>query len=177
MIADALSRAGSRVLLVDADLRQPLLHRELGVPLSPGVVEVATGQERLNDSVHRSPTGSGAVVLSAGALEDNNSLALALLGSGGVHTLVQRAGAETSVVLTSSATPLEDALLVVHQFPDAVLLAVDARTARRAEVVETVRVIRSIGGTIVGALCVHSAPPASALPARFWRRRDRSTTG
>ena len=124
---------------MDADLRTPLLHRELHLPLSPGLVEVATGQERLNHAVHRSPTGSGAVVLSAGALEDNNSLALALLGSGPLHSLIDRTGADTTVVLTNSATTLEDALLVVHQFPEAVMFAVDVRAARRADIIETVR--------------------------------------
>ncbi len=170
LVADALSRAGSRVIVVDADLRSPLLHQDLHLPLSPGLVEVATGQERLNHAVHRSPTGSGAVVLSAGALEDNNSLALALLGSGPLQSLIERTGADTTVVLTNSATTLEDALLVVHQFPEAVMFAVDVRTARRADIIETVRVIRSIGGNIVGVLCVHSNGSAWTPP---WTRRRR----
>lgn len=175
MVADALSRAGSRVMLVDGDLRTPRLHAELGVPLSPGFVEVATGQERLNHAVHRSPTGSGAVVLSAGSLDGNNSLALALVGSGPLQSLIERTGADTSVVVTTSDTPLEDALVIVHQFPDAVLLSVDVRTAKRAEVIETVRVIRSIGGNIVGVLCVHSA--GSGFPLHWRRKADRRERG
>lgn len=160
IVADALSRAGSRVLLVDADARRPRLHAELDVPLSPGLVEVLTGDERLRDAVHPSPTGSGVVVLSAGAA--SGPADLATVANGGLGALVRDAGAEVSVVVTSSATSPEDALLVVHQFPEAVVLSVDARTARRAEVVESVRVIRSIGGEVVGTLCVHSQP-------RGWR--------
>ena len=160
LVADALSRAGSRVLLVDGDTNHPRLHTELDVPLSPGVVEVVSGDERLGAAVHASPTGSGVVVLSAGAATDAS--AVSAVANGGLDALVRHAGADISVVVTSSATPTEDALLVVHQFPEAVVLSVDARSARRAEVVESVRVIRSIGGNLVGTLCVHSQP-------RGWR--------
>lgn len=165
IVADALSRAGSRVLLVDADARRPRLHAELDVPLSPGLVEVLTGTERLPVAVHPSPTGSGVAVLSAGAATGPTDLAT--VANGGLGSLVRHAGAEVTVVVTSTATSADDALLVVHQFPDAVVLSVDARTARRSEVVESVRVIRSIGGTIVGTICVHSTPG---------RRRRRSRT-
>ena len=155
-IADALARIGTRVLLVDADVRTPVLHDEIGVPLSPGLVEVTTGAHRLNKSVHLSPTGSGAVVLSAGAIADRSPVSV--LGNGGVTSLVRGAGADTAVILTSSAAPLEDALLVVHQFPDAVVVAVDIDRARRSAIVETVRTVRSIGGNVVGTLCVHTKP-------------------
>jgi len=168
-VADALARVGRRVLLVDADVRSPVLHDEVGLPLSPGLVEVTSGAERLNHSVHRSPTGSGAVVLSAGVLAERS--AMSVLGSDSINAMVRGAGADTAIVLTTSAAPVEDALLVVHQFPDAVVLAVDALAACRHDIVDTVRTIRAVGGNLVGTLCVHPRPG----PRRRWLRRAEAT--
>ena len=162
-VADALARVGRRVLLVDADVRSPMLHDEVGLPLSPGLVEVTSGAERLNHSVHRSPTGSGAVVLSAGVLAGRS--AMSVLGSDSINAMVRGAGADTAVVLTTSAAPVEDALLVVHQFPEAVVLAVDALAACRDDIVDSVRTIRAVGGNLVGTMCVHPRPRLG------WRRR------
>ena len=43
-LAIALARAGSRVLLVDADLRRGVLHKQFSAALQPGFADVLTGQ-------------------------------------------------------------------------------------------------------------------------------------
>jgi capsular polysaccharide biosynthesis protein/Mrp family chromosome partitioning ATPase len=50
----ALARAGRKVVLVDADVRRPRLHRSLGLntpPDTPGLVDVLAGQIELDDAL------------------------------------------------------------------------------------------------------------------------------
>jgi capsular exopolysaccharide synthesis family protein len=52
-IALALARAGGRVLLVDADMRQPAVHRLLRIPNERGLSQVLNGQARVRDVIQR----------------------------------------------------------------------------------------------------------------------------
>ncbi len=65
--ATVLAQQGARVLLVDADLRQPCLHRTFGIPQDPGLSNVLAGklsQDRLQAHVTTIPN---LVVLPSGA--------------------------------------------------------------------------------------------------------------
>ena len=164
-IADAIARSGSRVLLADTDVRSPTLHRRVGIPLSPGLVEVTSGQRKLGRSVRQLPGAIGGVaVLSAGALAD--ATPLGVLGDDRVRALLRRSGADNAVLVSTSAVPLDDALFVAHRFPDAVVLAVDAERVRRGEIAEAARAVRAVGGNVTGAVCVRGRGPQL-----HWRER------
>jgi Mrp family chromosome partitioning ATPase len=78
----ALARGDKRVVLVDADVRRPRLHRSLGVETRgrPGLVDVLSGHAELEDSlvpIELTPQpGNG-----AGPIEPNGSLDLLPSGS------------------------------------------------------------------------------------------------
>lgn len=50
-LAVTLSMAGKRVVVVDADLRRPRQHEHFGIPNEKGVSTVATGRDKLYDSL------------------------------------------------------------------------------------------------------------------------------
>lgn len=50
-LAVMIAQAGSKVLLVDMDLRRPRLHRALGLERAPGVTDVLKGEHTLGDLV------------------------------------------------------------------------------------------------------------------------------
>lgn len=52
-LAVTMAFAGSRVLLVDADMRKGVLHEDLGVPSSPGLSEVLGQQAGWRDTLRR----------------------------------------------------------------------------------------------------------------------------
>jgi succinoglycan biosynthesis transport protein ExoP len=54
-LAVALSLAGRRVILIEADLRRPSIGRALGLNVDQGVVKVLLGEETLEDSLVRAP--------------------------------------------------------------------------------------------------------------------------
>ena len=64
-LALALALGGSRVLLIDADMRRPGLHNTIGVENAVGLSDLLVGQARVRDAVQRTPEPN-LVVISAG---------------------------------------------------------------------------------------------------------------
>jgi succinoglycan biosynthesis transport protein ExoP len=98
-LGEAMAETDRRVLLIDADLRRPALHRALRMPnevglsdvLGPGEVGMEEASRHLDDCV---------AVVTAGARPENPG---ALLGSKQVKTLLQIARARADMVLFDSA--------------------------------------------------------------------------
>jgi succinoglycan biosynthesis transport protein ExoP len=65
-LACMLALAGRRVVIVDADLRHPNVHRMMRLQRSPGLAEVIAGEKELED-VLQVESASGAYILVAGA--------------------------------------------------------------------------------------------------------------
>jgi capsular exopolysaccharide synthesis family protein len=75
-LALALALGGSRVLLIDADMRRPGLHKTLGMENGTGLSDLLVGQARVRDAVQR--TGEpNLLVITAGRTPPNPSELLA----------------------------------------------------------------------------------------------------
>jgi capsular exopolysaccharide synthesis family protein len=72
----ALACGGSRVLLIDADMRRPGLHRPLQLTNERGLSQVLAGQARVRDVIQRT-ADPNLVVITAGSLPPNPSELLA----------------------------------------------------------------------------------------------------
>lgn len=57
-LAVALAQGGSRVAVVDCDMRRPATHSHLGNPLSPGLAEVLSGKLTWREAMRRAPVES-----------------------------------------------------------------------------------------------------------------------
>jgi capsular exopolysaccharide synthesis family protein len=75
-IAMALAFGGSRVLLVDADMRRPGLHRPLRLTNERGLSQVLTGQARVRDVIQRT-VDPNLLAITAGKMPPNPSELLA----------------------------------------------------------------------------------------------------
>jgi len=65
-LARLVARTGSkRVLIIDCDLRRPLVHRHLGLNMGPGLVQLMVEEASLEEVLQRDEA-SGAYVLTAG---------------------------------------------------------------------------------------------------------------
>jgi capsular exopolysaccharide synthesis family protein len=71
-LAVAIGRSGARVLLVDADLRRPVLHQLLGCKQRPGLSDVLTGARKPSESVVATQC-SGVWLLASGTSLSNPS--------------------------------------------------------------------------------------------------------
>jgi len=76
-LAVAIAQAGSRVLIVDTDLRRPVMHSVFGLPKEPGFSEVVTGISPLEEAVNSTGV-ENLLVLTSGRIPHNPS---ELLGS------------------------------------------------------------------------------------------------
>ena len=75
-IAMALALGGSRVLLIDADMRRPGLHRPLRLTNERGLSQVLTGQARVRDVIQRT-VDPNLLAVTAGTAPPNPSELLA----------------------------------------------------------------------------------------------------
>jgi capsular exopolysaccharide synthesis family protein len=75
-IAMALAYGGSRVLLIDADMRRPGLHRPLRLTNERGLAQVIAGQARVRDVIQRT-VEPNLLAMTAGAPPQNPSELLA----------------------------------------------------------------------------------------------------
>ena len=69
-LALALVRVGARVLLIDADMRNPSLHKSFDRPLGLGLSNVLTGHGQLGDHIHDSGTANLSLLM-AGPIPPN----------------------------------------------------------------------------------------------------------
>jgi capsular exopolysaccharide synthesis family protein len=119
-----------RVLLVDADLRNGSLHRQLGIPGRPGLADVLTGTATLDEAIVSIPACRLAVIPSGGPADHPTEL----LGSAEMRRLLDtlRTQFDRIVLDTPPAAPLAD-VNVLAPLADGVLLVVRAgRTGRPA---------------------------------------------
>lgn len=161
-LGSALARAGTRVLVIDADVRSHGLSSALGVydgsvrgghfgPRHPGLTEIATGVLGIADTVRMIDMGDGTTLgvvpsgpPSAGAGERYNAPRL--------ERALAKVRADFDIVLIDAATPAsapEVSALVLNS--DGVLIVIrhgsDARAPRRLS-----EQIRLVGGEVAGYL-------------------------
>jgi capsular exopolysaccharide synthesis family protein len=124
------------VVLVDADLRQPLLHTLLGIPSAPGLSEVLQGAAALEDVLLALPEHR-LTVLPGGTLPENPA---ELLGSTAMRRVLEalRARFDRVLIDTPPAQPLAD-VGVLAPMTDGLILVV------RADVTPKPAIERALG--------------------------------
>jgi capsular exopolysaccharide synthesis family protein len=148
-LATTLAAAGSQVLLVDADLRRPSVHRAFGLPNDDGLSKYLAGLSTLEGVTHASEVPNLAVV-PAGPTPPNPA---ELVGSTRMSELLIRLRDEYDYVIVDSppTLPVTDAVLLSREV-DGVLLVVKGHDTPR-EVVRRARdQLGQAGAHLLGAL-------------------------
>lgn len=148
-LAGSFAQRGLRVLLIDADLRNPRLHNVFGVPREPGLSSVFFGEASLEDVVR--PTSLwGLRLLTAGA--DPGSPA-ELLSDPQFQAMIDelRGSFDLIVIDTPPVLAAADAAILAAE-ADAVLMVVRAGQTNRGAAEEAMQQILFAGGRVVGAV-------------------------
>lgn len=151
------AQAGKRVILVDANLRDPRLHVLFDLPNDYGLSAYLTPKPVGTPP----PLQDGPLnikVLTAGPLPPNPA---ALLGSQQMVELVHllRARADLIILDTPPIGPVPDTILL-QRITDGTLLVVDARRARVAPLRDALASIGRASGTVTGFIVNKSGQPA-----------------
>jgi len=149
-LAVVMAQAGKQVIIVDADLRRPVLHRIFRTPNNRGLTNVLLNAELNLDGHLQHTEVENLRLLSTGPLPPNPS---ELLGSQRMVALIERLGQEADVILFDSPPlmAVADASVLSAQ-TDGVLLVIDAGGTRRNLARESVKRTRQVGANVLGVV-------------------------
>jgi non-specific protein-tyrosine kinase len=127
-LAITMALAGKQVILVDADLRRPAVHRIFGYSHEVGLTSLLLDEHMATDDVLLDTPVPGLTLLLSGRMPPNPS---ELLGSEPMRERLQelRAMADVVIIDTPAVLPLSDAPILATQC-DGVVMVVDARRTR-----------------------------------------------
>jgi capsular exopolysaccharide synthesis family protein len=157
-LATAMARDGKKVILVDADLRSPSIHRVLHLPGFPGLTEVLMGTRSIEESV-RTTEIPDLLVLPAGTAAPN---AAELLGSRAFDMFLEELGewADVVIVDTPPCLPVTDPVIIAARM-EGVVLVVHAGQTRKAAIKQTLELLGRARARILGVLLNQVAPNSS----------------
>lgn len=143
-----IASSGHRVVLIEADLRRPSIHKQLGVERNIGLAEVLIGSSTFEDAMYQDPKSSAAILL-AGKETINPSK---LLSSHQMTDLVKKLTQEYEIVVIDSAPVLavSDGLLLSNRADGTIYCCRWASTTRETAALG-LKVLQEAGARIVGA--------------------------
>jgi capsular exopolysaccharide synthesis family protein len=159
-LAETAARLGSRVLLVEGDLRDPTLARELGLQSGRGLADVLVGALALSEATQQLALGVGAGmpgseraldVLLAGAVLPANPAEL--LESPAMSALLQQARSayELVVIDTPPLTAVPDAFPLLGKVDGVVIVGWIARS-RRDTATELHQILAGSDAPLIGVI-------------------------
>jgi len=129
--AVVLAQKGIRVLLVDADLRRPSIHKTLGMGPRSGLSNVLTGSASLQQAISRSPILPNLDILPAGTPPPNPA---ELLASSNMRDVLEelRGQYDHIVVDTPPSLSVTDAVVLSPRADAIVLVIRSGQTTKQA---------------------------------------------
>ena len=156
-----LAQAGRRVLLIDADLRSPELHKTLGLSRSRGLVHLLRGLLPPDRVVQATSVTNLDFVASGPEVPNPAEL---LSAPGLAEALARfREWYETVVIDAPALLPAADPS-IVGAAADAVVLVVRVTETARADASRAAEALRGIGTPVLGVVINGSDPDAVPWP-------------
>jgi capsular exopolysaccharide synthesis family protein len=149
-LAVALALGGARVMLIDADMRRPGLHRTMGIPNEIGLSHVLTGQARLREAVQRT-SENNLFVMTAGHVPPNPS---ELLSSERMRQLIANleAGPFDWVIMDTPPVLAVTDAVILAPYMSGLVFVIGAEMTRRAHAERAIQTIQGGKPNIIGAV-------------------------
>ena len=148
-LALTFARQGTRVLLVDCDLRRPRLHRIFNAERDPGLTDLLLGRADVAEVVQ--PTAVDRLsLLARGRFEES---AIEMLGGARMQSFLEASSDHYDLVILDTAPVLVAAdTPTLSAYVDAVLLVVRAGKTERNEGRQALRQLSAVGANVIGAV-------------------------
>lgn len=149
-LAVALTGAGQRVIVVDADLRRPRMHELFGVENSIGLTSVLIGEVPLSAALQDVPGQAGLRLLASGAKPSNPS---ELLASKRASEVLASLAELADLVLVDSppVLPVTDAVALAPRM-DATLVVLSAGTTTARDLARALETLGRVAAPVVGTV-------------------------
>jgi polysaccharide biosynthesis transport protein len=139
-LALALAMGGSRVLLIDADMRRPGLHKTLGMQNGTGLSHLLTGQARVRDAIQRT-SEPNLVAITAGRTPPNPSELLASERMNAFLANLQHGPFDWVIVDTPPVLAVTDAVILAPKV-SGVVFVIGSEMTRRVHAERAIETLR-----------------------------------
>lgn len=148
-LAISMMQQGEKVLVIDADLRNPTLHTTFNIENAAGLANVLNGETTFREVVSRTEI-EGLDVITSGPIPFNPS---ELLSSSALDQLIEAAQEHYTMVLFDSPPVLEltDARVLAHKCEGTILVVCNGKT-KAEEAVEAKRLLELARAKCVGVI-------------------------
>jgi polysaccharide biosynthesis transport protein len=148
-LARLLALANHRVLLIDADVRRPSIHKALGIDRGPGLVEFLKDEASAPDVVYNDEKSGMLFIPAGGAASDPPSL----LGSKQMKSLLDVMRPRFDLIIIDSAPVLAVSdTLPLARIADSTILVIQWVKTDRKLAMAGLREVIDAGGIVAGAL-------------------------
>jgi capsular exopolysaccharide synthesis family protein len=149
-LAITFSQMGTKTLLIDADLRRPMVHKLFNIDKQEGLTNVLVGRASLAATVHKVDELPNLDILTCGVIPPNPS---ELLGCIQMKRLLQRAKEKYGIILID--TPPVIAVTdpsVLSPIVDGVILVIRSGITQREAAVRAIEQLRRVEAPLLGVL-------------------------
>lgn len=149
-LAITFAQMGNKTLLIDADLRRPILHKLFGLDRKTGLTNILVGRNTLEESVKALPDLPELELLSCGVLPPNPA---ELLATDKMRQLLEYAKSRYAMVLidTPPTIAVADAS-ILSSLVDGVMLVVRSGVTEKEAVMRTHDQLTKVNAPIMGVV-------------------------
>ncbi len=164
-LAISLAESSARVLLIDGDIRSPQIHKQLGGPMSPGLVDAVHGDWPLAGMI-RATSIAGLSILPAGRARSARG---ELLPGATLRRILGELTQRFDVVIVDAPPVLPSATAsVIGAVCDGVLFVVRAGRTEQAVGRDALDRLRRVGAHVVGAVLNDPDRAALEMPPSYY---------
>lgn len=149
-LAVTMAMQGKRVLLVDADLRKPTVHKTFKLPNQNGLTTLLTEKDvEIKDIAHRTPT-EGLYVITSGVIPPNPS---ELLASNRMSTLIKEFEEVFDLIIfdTPPVIAVTDAQVMASKV-DGTVFVINKGVANKEMVKKSKELLEMVKANVIGAV-------------------------
>jgi len=148
-LAYLLAQQGKRVLIVDADIRKPDIHRTFNLDNAIGLTDVLHGRTTFKDAIRQTEIPKLDVLTSGTTLQNSSEL----LSSVATKTFIKDVKRQYDTVLIDVPPVLDatDARVVAH-LCDSVIIVICKGKTKQQYATESIRVLQFVKANIAGVI-------------------------
>ncbi len=148
-LAVIFAQKGRRVLLLDADLRRPHVHRVMKLKNRVGLTDLLLENQSIKDVIHQIEGNESLSVITSGSLPPNPA---ELLGSARMERILAELGSNMDILVIDSPPSIVADAQVLAAKVDAVLLVIRPGKTIKEATKATVEILRRANARIIGVV-------------------------